>query len=146
MNKTNDVQKVREREGEEGERAGKNGPVYIPALLSLEEVFIRKSVSRAWWIVGVRARVRVYLVTRLCARSRRLCAHLGMHACAPMKLFACVFSARALLNYLQPELSNWYQVLKWGQMLCCSIAQLLLLASSLHNYIHHFSGAASLDL
>lgn len=51
MHKTNDVEKVKERESE-GERRGgctegRNGPVCISALLSLREGFIKKSVSRA---------------------------------------------------------------------------------------------------
>lgn len=41
----------------------------------------------------------------------------------------CVFRGRErerdLLNYLQAELSNWYQVFKWGQMLQCSFMQFL---------------------
>lgn len=49
MNKTNDVEKVRERNGamRGGRTEGRNGPVCISALLSLGKGFIKKSVSRA---------------------------------------------------------------------------------------------------
>lgn len=75
MNKTNGVQKVREREGErgeEGEPKGRNGPVCISAPLSLGEGFIKKSVSRAWWslCVSMCVHVRVRVCTRVCACVR----------------------------------------------------------------------------
>lgn len=50
------------------------------------------------------------------------------------KYYLCVFSERDLLNYLHAELSNWYQVFKWGQMLQFSFMQLFscLKSVSLH--------------
>lgn len=114
-----------ERARRRGWTEGRNGPVCISALLSLEEVFINKSVSRAWWNICVRVRVHVYIFMHLCVWSRR---HVHVHVCDCMcvhvvKIF-CVFTERNLLNYLQVEHSNWYQVFKWGQMLWCSSTQL----------------------
>lgn len=69
--------------------------------------------------------------------------HIHVHICVHAHNIICVFSERDLLNYLHPELSNWYQVFKWGQM---SSSMLLSLALSLYHDIWSYSAAISMNL
>lgn len=84
--------------------------------------FIKKSFSRAWWNL---------FYVRVCAHGLQ-CVFGHRHICVLVRKIICVLGERDLLNYLHTEVSNWYQVFKWGQMSSFMLCFSCLKSVSLH--------------